>query len=70
MEKSALDSTAHEMAIPLYYCDETLIEGAAEIAGIKSFPTFILYRLKEEVGRRNSADTIKVCQWIRKLGHA
>ena len=70
MEKPALDSTALEMAIPLYYCDETVVEGAAEIAGIKTFPTFVLYRPKEEVARRISADTAKVCQWIRKNGHA
>lgn len=70
MEKPALELAAREMAIPFYYCDDTVLEGAAAQANIKSFPTFVLYRPKEEVARRNSADTAKVCQWIRKLGHA
>jgi thiol-disulfide isomerase/thioredoxin len=68
MDKGMLEEAAREVAIPFYYCDETVNRDTIERIGITSFPTFVMFTLKNEVARRNSADTIKVCQWIRKIG--
>jgi len=68
MDKKELEAAAYEMALPFYYCDETVNPDTIAHVGIKQFPTFIMFNPKNEVGRRMSADTVKVCQWIRKVG--
>ena len=68
MDKKALEEAAREVSLPFYYCDETINRETIERAGIKAFPTFVMYNPKSEVGRRVSGDTAKVCQWIRKIG--
>jgi len=68
MDKKILEETARECAIPFYYCDEVVNRETVEYVGIKSFPTFIMYMPKQEMGRRLSTETTKVCQWIRKAG--
>jgi thiol-disulfide isomerase/thioredoxin len=67
MDKKTLEETARGLAIPFYYCDEVVNRETVERVGIKTFPTFIMYVPKQELGRRMSADTTKVCQWIRKV---
>lgn len=68
MDKTQLEAAAWEKAIPFYYCDETVIEGAASRANITSLPTFVFFKKGEgEASRRNSSDATKVCQWIKKL---
>ena len=66
MEKKRLEEAAYEMSLPFYYCDEVVNRETIDYAGITSFPTFVMYTPKNEVGRRMSADTTKVCQWIKK----
>lgn len=68
MDKKALQEAATEMALPFYYCDETVTPEVITAVGITTFPTFVMYGSKVEVGRRMNADTTKVCQWIRKIG--
>ena len=65
MDKAALESASN---IPLYYCDETVNIETIDHVGIRTFPTFVLYSKGVEVARRVSADTTKVCQWIKKFG--
>ena len=68
MDKKALEEAAAAMALPLYYCDETVNRDTIEHVKVTTFPTFIMYNPRNEVGRRMNADTTKVCQWIRKIG--
>ena len=68
MDKKTLEETAEEMGIPFYYCDESVNRDTIDAVGIRSFPTFVLYDKGSEVSRRVSADTTKVCQYIRKCG--
>lgn len=66
MDKAALAATAAEIGVPLYYADcgkhEDLINES-----ITSFPTFVLYLGPLAVATRNTSDTTKVCQWMKKL---
>jgi len=66
MDKAALDATATEIGVPFYYADcgkhEDLINES-----ITSFPTFVLYLGPLAVATRNSSDTTKVCQWLKKI---
>jgi thiol-disulfide isomerase/thioredoxin len=66
MEKRMLEETVTECNIPFYYCDQTVNPETIDAVGIKQFPTFVLFRDGEEVARRSTADTAKVCSWIRK----
>jgi hypothetical protein len=70
MDKKALEETAEEMGLPFYYCDETVNRDTIDDVGIRTFPTFVLYEKGAEKARRVSADTTKVCQWIKKSGLA
>lgn len=67
MDKVALEEAAKEMALPFYYCDQSVNPDTIEYANLLSFPTFVAYKSKNEISRRVSADTTKVCQWIRKI---
>jgi thiol-disulfide isomerase/thioredoxin len=66
MDKAALDAAAAEIGVPFYYADcgkhEDLINES-----ITSFPTFVLYLGPLAVATRNTSDTTKVCQWMKKL---
>jgi hypothetical protein len=66
MDKAALDAVATEIGMPFYYADcgkhEDLINES-----ITSFPTFVLYLGPLAVATRNSSDTTKVCQWLKKI---
>jgi thioredoxin 1 len=66
MDKATLTAAAKEAQLPFYYCDQTVNEETVEHCGIKSFPTFGLYKEGLCVSARRSADTTKVCQFIRK----
>jgi len=68
MDKRALEDAANEMALPFYYCDATVNAATIEQLGITTLPTFIMFNPKVEVARRMSSDTVKVCQFIRKVG--
>jgi len=68
MDKAELIATAKEMTLPFYYCDEVVNRETIDAAGITSFPTFIMFNPGSVVAKRNSADTTKVCQWIKKVG--
>jgi len=68
MVKQELEAAAKEMSLPFYYCDHVVNPDTADHVGIKQFPTFIMYNPKVEVGRRVSSDTLKICQWIKKIG--
>jgi len=68
MDKAALESAAKEQGVSLYYCDETVNRETIDHVGIRTFPTFVLYSKGVEVARRESSDTTKVCQWIKKCG--
>jgi thiol-disulfide isomerase/thioredoxin len=64
MEKPLLSSVAEESGITLLYCDQPEVFHEAEI---RKMPTFICYVDGVEVARRLSADTAKVCMWMRRL---
>ena len=64
MEKPRLEETA---PAPFLYCDVDVNPDTVELAGVKSFPTFVYYANGAEVCRRAIADTTKVCQWMKKL---
>ena len=68
MDKKELEAAAKEMALPLYYCDHVVNPDTTDHVGVKQFPTFVMFNPKNEVERRMSADTVKVCQFIRKVG--
>ena len=70
MDKVDLEAAAKEVSLPFYYCDEVVVPEAVTNCGITSFPTFVIYGRKEVLAKRVSADTTKVCQWIRKYGLA
>ena len=70
MDKKMLEETAAELNLPFYYCDETVNRDTIDAVGIRTFPTFVLYDKGSESSRRVSADTTKVCQWIKKCGLA
>lgn len=64
-----IEEAARDANIPFfYYCDAELNPATVERAGVRSFPVFILYSRKQEIGRRAHFDTTKICQWIRKMG--
>ena len=66
MDRSELTEAAREAGIPIYYCDETENPDMVDQCRIIQFPTFILFGGVYELSRRMSADTAKVCMWIRK----
>jgi len=67
MEKPLLSSVAEESGITLLYCDQTVVPDVFHEAEIRQMPTFICYVDGVEVARRLSADTAKVCMWMRRL---
>lgn len=67
MEKPLLSSVAEEFGITLLYCDQTVVPEVFHEAEIRQMPTFICYVDGVEVARRLSADTAKVCMWMRRL---
>ena len=70
MNKKTLEETAAELNLPFYYCDESVNRDTIDAVGIRSFPTFVIYDQGSEKARREIADTVKVCQWMKKSGLA
>ena len=68
MNKQELDAAAAEAAIPLIYCDQTVNDETREACEIRIFPTFVCFNQGAAVATRQSADTAKVCQFIKKQG--
>jgi hypothetical protein len=65
MDREALIAAAAD--IPMYYADYAENETFATTCGITQFPTFVLYQGSIVISSRASADTTKVCQWLKKM---
>jgi hypothetical protein len=66
MDKAALDAAAKEIGVLLYYCDQTVNDETITHCNVSAFPTFAFFNRGICVAARRSADTTKVCQFIRK----
>jgi len=69
MDKKLLEEAAKEVDLPFYYCDYVVAEDVTNHCGVSRFPTFIIYRGLATVDTYSSADTIRVFQNIKKVGH-
>ena len=67
MDREALIAAAADAGLPIYYADYAENETFATTCDIKQFPTFVLYQGSIVISSRASADTTKVCQWLKKM---
>jgi len=66
MNKQELDEASQEAGVPLIYCDQTVNDETREACAIRSFPTFVCFDQGAAVAKRQSADTAKVCMFIKQ----
>jgi len=65
LDKAAIDQAGIDATIPIWYCDQTVNAETPDHCNIKAFPTLVFFTKGSSVSSRKSADTFKLCQFIR-----
>jgi hypothetical protein len=65
LDLDAICTAADACGVPIYKCDETVNEYTSGYCGVRSFPTFILFRPKTVLSTLHSSDTGAVIEWVR-----
>jgi len=67
MDKEALKVAADAAGLLFYVCDITVNDYTPGYCGIQAFPTFMLIKPGEVLGRLTDSNTVSVCNWIKTI---